>query len=98
MLAIFEKLSGFQWDAANSEKNYLKHGVVSSECEEVFFNDPILLYEDTKHSHCELRYYVLGKTNNNRKLFIVFTIRNELLRVVSARDMSKKERSIYDQA
>ncbi|MCX7125090.1 MAG: BrnT family toxin [Gammaproteobacteria bacterium] len=87
---------GFQWDQGNVEKNHLKHDVISPECEEIFFNDPLLLFEDSQHSQHELRYYVLGKTNNNRLLFVVFTVRNKLIRVISARDMRKKERSIYE--
>ena len=95
---ILEQLHGFEWDSGNAEKNWLGHKVSRSECEEVFFNEPVLLYEDTKHSQSENRNYVLGKTNNHRKLFIVFTIRKELIRVISARDMCKKERGIYEQA
>ncbi|OGT40425.1 MAG: hypothetical protein A3E81_00395 [Gammaproteobacteria bacterium RIFCSPHIGHO2_12_FULL_36_30] len=95
-MEIFEGIDGFQWDVSNIEKNHLKHDVLSSECEEIFFNNPLLVFEDIKHSHHEARYYVLGKTNNNRSLFVVFAVRNKLIRVISARDMSKKERSIYE--
>lgn len=93
---IMNELYGFQWDTANTEKNWIKHQVSPVECEEVFFNEPVLLYDDDKHSQNESRHYVLGKTNNDRKLFIVFTVRNNLIRVISARDMSKRERNIYD--
>lgn len=82
----------------NADKNWISHQVSCSECEEVFFNDPLLLYEDMMHSQSECRYYVLGKTNANRKLFIVFTMRKELIRIISARDMNKKERKIYEYA
>ena len=98
-IKILEGCHGFQWDAANANKNWINHQVSCSACEEVFFNEPILLYEDTKHSEHsehEARYYVLGKTNDDRKLFIVFTMRKELIRVISARDMNKKERQIYE--
>lgn len=94
---LFKKCTGFQWDSANADKSWHRHGVSRAECEEVFFNQPILLYEDVKHSHSELRNYVLGKTEASRKLFIVFTIREGLIRIISARDMSKKERYIYEQ-
>ena len=97
-MKLFEGVEGFQWDAANSEKNQLKHSVLPLECEEVFFNNPILLFDDVKHSQLEARYYLLGKTNTERKLFIVFTVRSKLIRVISARDMSKKERAIYEKA
>ena len=68
-----------------------------TESEEVFFNLPILLLDDVKHSRDEERYYVLGQTNAGRRLFISFTIRSEKIRVISARDMSHKEREIYAQ-
>jgi uncharacterized DUF497 family protein len=86
---------GFEWDEGNVEKNWIKHRVSKNECEEVFFNQPILVSEDTKHSHIEKRYYVLGQTDSNRFLFISFTIRNNRIRVISARDMNRKERKKY---
>jgi uncharacterized DUF497 family protein len=90
-------ISGFDWDDNNREKNWDKHGVLASECEEVFFNLPLLLQPDPSHSQKETRYYVLGQTIIGRRLFIAFTIRGDKIRVISARDMSKKERSIYEQ-
>lgn len=95
---IFTNCIGFDWDAGNITKNKDKHSVSSEECEEVFFNQPILLQADEKHSEHEKRRYVLGKTNNERKLFIAFTTRKDRIRVISARDMSKKERGFYGKA
>ncbi|MCJ7666651.1 MAG: BrnT family toxin [Actinobacteria bacterium] len=95
---IYKKLgkcTGFQWDKGNIEKNWLKHGVSSSECEQVFFNLPLVSYEDIKHSEEENRYYTLGKTDTNRFLFIVFAVREDQVRIISARDMNKKERQVY---
>jgi uncharacterized protein len=97
MIDFFSVL-GFDWDASNRDKNWEKHQVSNGECEEVFFNLPLLLQPDEVHSTAEARYYVLGQTNAGRRLFIVFTIRNEKIRVISARDMSKRERTIYEQA
>jgi len=91
------QITGFHWDENNREKNWDKHGVLASECEEVFFNLPLLLQPDPAHSQKEPRYYVLGHTIADRRLFIAFTIREDKIRVISARDMSKKERSIYEQ-
>jgi len=93
-----EKLAGcdgFQWDEWNADKIWDKHQVSRAECEQVFFNEP-LVAKDVDHSQDEQRYFVLGVTDQGRKLFIVFTIRNKLIRVITARDMSKKERRIYD--
>jgi hypothetical protein len=97
MKNIFEKCEGFQWDAGNSEKNLNKHKVTSSECEQVFFNQPIIVQDDTKHSKDEKRWYLLGRTDQDRLLFVVFTIRKNLIRIISARDMNKKEREIYNE-
>ncbi len=88
----------FEWDDGNRTKNWLKHKVSTGECEEIFFNLPLLLTDDTEHSQIEKRYYVLGQTNSSRYLFIAFTIRESKIRVISARDMSRKEREIYAQA
>ena len=88
-------LDGFEWDESNRDKNWIAHQVSVGECEEVFFNLPLLLHPDPAHSRAEVRNFVLGQTNAGRQLFIAFTIRNHKIRVISARDMSKKERVIY---
>lgn len=97
MEEVFLNCIGFNWDDGNSEKNWILHGVSRNECEQVLFNTPIVTGDDILHSQIEKRWFLLGKTDSNRKLFIVFTIRKNLIRVISARDMSKKERGIYDE-
>ena len=89
--------SGFDWDAGNRGKN-TKHHVSDDECEEVFFNLPLLLGLDAAHSQHEGRYYVLGQTNAGRRLFVALTMRGTQIRVISARDMRRKERRTYDEA
>ncbi len=89
--------SGFEWDEENSEKNWANHRVTRSECEQVFFNLPFVVADDQKHSHDESRYYTLGQTDRGWKLFVVFTVRGSLIRVISARNMSRAERRIYDE-
>jgi uncharacterized DUF497 family protein len=86
---------GFQWDAANSGKIWERHQVAPTECEEVFFNHPLVVGEDEKHSTAEERLYALGQTDAARLLFVVFTIRGRLIRMISARDMTRKERVAY---
>ncbi|MDO8487180.1 MAG: BrnT family toxin [Candidatus Curtissbacteria bacterium] len=86
----------FDWDKSNIDKNLIKHGVTYQETEEVFGNQPLLLNVDSKHSDLEIRYQVLGKTSKNRLLFVSFTIRNQKVRPISFRDMSKKERRVYE--
>ena len=90
------EVTGFEWDEGNIEKNKRKHNLDKWQIEEVFFNEPLSIYEDSKHSNSEFRWYALGKTDNELKLMIVFTIRNNLIRVISARTMSKKERIYYE--
>ena len=89
-----EDLEGFIWDTGNKEKSAQKHGINPSETEEVFFNFN-LIYENGEHSTSELRFRLLGKTNEERVLFVVFTIRNSKIRVISSRPANKKERTIY---
>ncbi|HYM10010.1 MAG TPA: BrnT family toxin [Bryobacterales bacterium] len=84
----------FEWDAHNAEKIWRKHRVAPRECEEVFLNVPLIV-ADEEHSHTEQRFYALGQTDSGRLLFVVFTIRGNLIRVISARDMSRKERGVY---
>ena len=86
---------GFQWDAANSTKIWERHRVMPSECEELFFNRPLIVGGDEKHSAGEERFYALGGTESGRLMFVVFTIRGRLIRVISARDMSRKERRLF---
>ena len=95
---VLDECTGFEWDDGNSEKNRVTHGVACGEAEEVFFNVPLILDPDRKHSGVEDRYYGLGVTNVGRTLLFVFTIRGELVRVISARDMSRRERRVYEQA
>jgi len=89
------KCRSFQWDKGNIDKNWLTHKVSSFECEQIFFNLPLIAYEDIEHSQSEKRYYALGKTDADRFLFIVFIIRKKQVRIISARDMNKKERQVY---
>jgi len=93
---MFADITGFQWDQGNKDKNWKKHGIPWEECEEVFFNKPLLIQNDFKHSEKENRFYALGKTNQEKKLFIVFTVRNNKVRVISARSMHKKEKDFYE--
>lgn len=93
---LLHEAAGFQWDKGNSEKNWHSHRVSTMECEQVFFNQPLLVAGDVQHSEVETRLYALGRTDDNRRLFVVFTIRQMRIRVISARDMSRKERRTYE--
>ena len=93
------KITGFNWDDGNARKNE-KHGVSMAEAEQVFFNAPLLLLGDAAHSQKEPRLHALGKTDEGRRVHIGFTLRQSsvLIRVISARDMHRKERPVYEQA
>ncbi len=93
---IFEQFTGFQWDTGNINKNLMKHKVENWECEQVFFNEPLIILEDSKHSITEKRWAALGKTDAERFLIVIFTKRDTFIRVISARDMSRKERNYYE--
>ena len=94
---LLNNCEGFEWDEGNVTKNWEKHKVTRIECEQVFFNRPFVVGEDSKHSKREIRWYLLGQTDQGRLLFVVFTIRGNLIRVISARDMNKKERKQYNE-
>lgn len=93
----FKDILGFDWDPSNIGKNQVKHNVTWQEAEAAFRNRPIVILEDLKHSSTEERFTLYGKTDNDRKLTIIFTLRRNYFRIISARDQSKLERRIYDQ-
>jgi uncharacterized protein len=93
---VLNLVEGFDWDDGNRDKNWPTHKVKPTECEVVFFNQPLVILADEKHSASETRYYAFGKTDLNRMLLIVFCLRKNLVRVISARDMNKKERGFYE--
>jgi len=92
------KLKAFDWDKGNVDKNLVRHKVDFREAEEVFFNKPVKYYLDKLHSQNEVRYTVLGITNKKRKLIISYTVRKNKIRIIPARDQSKKERRLYGQS
>ena len=90
--------AGFERDEGNLLKNWEKHGVSPGECEQVFFNRPLIAGHDEKHSQQEKRYFALGQTDSGRHLFVVFTILNNRIRIISARNMNRNERKVYEQS
>ena len=87
--------TGFDWGDGNAGKNWEKHQVSDGECEQAFFNQPLIAMPDREHSAEEDRILVLGKTDSGRKLFVVCTIRGDLIRVISARNMTRREKEVY---
>jgi uncharacterized DUF497 family protein len=86
---------GFDWNPGNIEKNWLKHKVSPVECEQVFFNEPLIILDDPKHSAME--YAAFGHTDTGRLLVVIFTKRKMLLRAISARNMNHRERKFYEE-
>ena len=93
-------ITGFDWDAGNFRKSADKHDVSRFESEQIFFNQPLLVLTDVKHSQQEGRFHALGITDDARLLHITFTLRakGKLIRVISARDMHRKEKIAYEQS
>lgn len=95
-MRVLPKPIVFEWDEGNSQKNELKHAVSQKEIEEVFFDEKKKTFPDIVHSGKEERFRIIGKTRNTRLLFVVFTIREQTIRVISARDINKKEEPLYE--
>jgi hypothetical protein len=87
---------GFDWDEDNAKKNWDRHRVSPEEAESIFFSEPLILASDVRHSKREKRLYALGRTDRGRRLFVAFTIRERLVRVISVRDMNRRESEMYD--
>lgn len=90
------KILGFEWDVGNIEKSYEKHGITPKEAEKVFLDENLQVERDVQHQEIEERFVAIGKIQENKTLFVVFTLRKDRVRVISARIADKKERSIYD--
>lgn len=87
---------GFDWDSGTITKNVSKHNVTCREAEEIFFNQTLIVAPDPDHSQAEPKFRVLGRTDSDRLLHLNFTLRASKLRIISARPMNRKERSIYE--
>jgi hypothetical protein len=90
-----ESCTGFDWDDGNIQKNWERHQVTPEEAEDVFLGEPLVVSSDVGHSQREKRYYALGQTSRGRRLFVAFTVRRKLIRVISVRDMNRSEQEVY---
>ncbi len=97
-MSVFDTIFGFEWDAHNRDKNLITHGVTNEECEEAFFDPDKKILGDELHSKNEARYVLIGRMNTGRLLFIVFTLRKNRVRVISARNLNKREQKLYEEA
>lgn len=97
-MRVLPRVLVFEWDKGNLDKSYEKHGVTPKEAEEVFVSEELYVLPDIKHSQKEERFIAFGKTQEDKHLFIVFTVRKQKIRVVSVRRMHKKEIQKYENA
>ena len=93
---ILDKVTGFEWDSGNRNKNLIKHSVTNEECEEAFFDHNKIIMKDIAHSKNEKRYTLIGQTKQKRLLNAIFTIRKERVRIISARNLNKKHYRLYE--
>jgi hypothetical protein len=91
-----DEVAEFDWDGGNAVKNWLRHHVSQAESEQVFFNRPLVAAVDDLHSETELRHHALGQTDAGRLLFVAYTLRGDKVRIISARDMTGRERKEYE--
>ena len=96
MKETFSGLTGFDWNDGNRNKSQAKHKVSTGEAEQLFFNEPLVVIDDAKHSKTEKRFAAFGVTNAGRRLVAIYTIRGDKIRIISTRDMHKKERAFYE--
>lgn len=96
-MKVLPKPVSFDWDKGNIGKNFAKHDVTDKESEQIFLNEPNFIFEDEKHSISERRYMIWGITNTGRKLTAIFTMRGKKIRVISARDINRKEKRVYEE-
>ena len=96
IIDLLARCVGFEWDTGNITKSRQKHDVSPSECEQIFFNHPLVVARDEGHSDQEDRFFALGQTDAGRLLFVVFVVRKDIIRVISARNMNRKERKVYE--
>jgi uncharacterized protein len=97
-MCVWKEPLSFVWDKGNSHKSWSKHTVSNEECEEVFFDENKKILKDKRHSGDEKRFILLGNTKRERLLFLVFTLHKGKIRIISARDLNRKERPLYEKA
>jgi len=97
MNGAIDDVVGFQWDNGNVDKNLIAHAVENWECEQVFFNEPLLVLNGPRHSAMKKRWATFGSTNGGRPLVVIFTRRANMIRIISARNMNRKEKIFYEE-
>lgn len=85
----------FEWDKGNKDKSRLKHGVTTDEAESIFTNEESVILPDEKHSFVEKRLAIFGRSELDRHLYVIFTVRGKKIRIISARRMHREEVEKY---
>ncbi|MBN3876568.1 MULTISPECIES: BrnT family toxin [unclassified Nostoc] len=86
----------FEWDENKAESNFLKHGIEFEEAVTVFADPYLLFTEDSSHSQGEEREWAIGEIEDGSIVVVVFTMRGERIRIISARKATKKECQQYE--
>ncbi len=87
----------FEWDENKAKSNVVKHGITFLEAVTIFADPYLLFTEDSRHSQQEEREWAIGETEKGSLIVAVFTIRDEKIRIISARKATKSERNQYEQ-
>lgn len=87
----------FEWDPRKAAHNSAKHGVSFEEAKTVFDDDLFLVFSDPDHSLEEQRFLIVGRSRQARLLVVVYTERAEVVRLISAREATRRERRTYEQ-
>jgi uncharacterized protein len=87
----------FEWDDTKAAINLRKHGISFEEAKTLFDNPLALIFDDEAHSIDERREIIIGHSQNSRLLLVSFTERSNVIRIISARLATRREREDYEQ-
>ena len=88
----------FEWDPQKAAANQSKHGVSFDEAKSVF-DDPLYVdFYDPDHSDGEHRYIIIGQSHRSRLLMVSYTERNDTIRIISSREVTRTEREAYEES
>jgi uncharacterized protein len=92
-----ERTVEFEWDSDKAKRNLKKHGVDFEEAETVFDDPYARIIDDPDHSVEENREIIIGQSDRNRLLYVSFTARGNVIRIISARKADQSEHKAYEE-
>src|SRR5258708_5638972 len=87
----------FEWDGNKAAQNLQKHSVTFQEAATIFGDPFSLTFSDPDHSNAEDRFITIGSSHRNRLLVVAHTDRHDRIRIISAREATRREREIYEE-